>query len=63
LELIWIADFQTRAEAFELERRLHGWSRAKKEALMRGDFEAIPGLSLIPEVREARALAPSTGSG
>jgi hypothetical protein len=23
------------------ERRIKGWSRAKKEALIRGDFEAI----------------------
>jgi predicted GIY-YIG superfamily endonuclease len=63
LQLIWIADFQTRAEAFELERRLHGWSRAKKEALMRGDFEAIPGLSLNREAREARALAHRQAQG
>jgi predicted GIY-YIG superfamily endonuclease len=63
LELIWIADFQTRTEAFELERRLHGWSRAKKEALMRGDFEALPGLSLNRKAREARALALRQAQG
>ena len=54
LELIWIADFQTRNEAFELERRL---------ALMRGDFEALPGLSLNREAREARALALRQAQG
>jgi predicted GIY-YIG superfamily endonuclease len=63
LELIWMADFQTRSEAFELERRLHGWSRAKKEALMRGDFEALPGLSLNRNAREARALALRQAQG
>jgi len=36
---------RTVEELAELEQRLHGWSRAKKEALMRGDFEALPGLS------------------
>ncbi|HXH53595.1 MAG TPA: GIY-YIG nuclease family protein [Sphingomicrobium sp.] len=45
LKLLWATDCQTREEAWELERRLHGWSRAKKEALMRGDFEALPGLA------------------
>ena len=63
LELIWIADFQTRNEAFELERRLHGWSRAKKEALMRGDFEALPGLSLNREAWKAQALALRQAQG
>ena len=45
LQLLWATDCQTREEAWELEQRLHGWSRAKKEALMRGDFEALPALS------------------
>ena len=59
LRLLWATDCQTRTEAFDLERRLHGWSRAKKEALMRGDFAALPGLS---QNGAARAI-PSTGSG
>ncbi|MGY3126934.1 putative endonuclease [Agrococcus sp. UYP33] len=29
------------AAAFALEKRIQGWSRAKREALIRGDFEAI----------------------
>jgi predicted GIY-YIG superfamily endonuclease len=58
LELIWATDCQTREEAFELERRLHGWSRAKKEALMRGDLEALPGLA-----RNRSRQHPSTSSG
>jgi predicted GIY-YIG superfamily endonuclease len=45
LELLWATDCQSRAAAFDLERRLHGWSRAKKEALMRGDYDALPALS------------------
>jgi putative endonuclease len=32
-------------EAIATERRLKGWSRAKKEAYMRGDYEALPGLA------------------
>jgi predicted GIY-YIG superfamily endonuclease len=63
LKLLWATDCQTREEAWELERRLHGWSRAKKEALMRGDLEALPGLALNREAREARALALRQAQG
>ena len=56
LELLWATDCQTREQAFELERQVQGWSRVKKEALMRGDFAALPGLSRSRE-------DPSTGSG
>jgi len=45
LALLWATDCQTRANAFELERQIKGWSRAKKEALMRGDFDALPDLA------------------
>ncbi|MBR0551217.1 GIY-YIG nuclease family protein [Stakelama marina] len=45
LNLLWATNFQMRDEAFALERRLKGWSRAKKEALMRGEFHRLPALS------------------
>ena len=45
LNLLWATDFQTRNEAFEAEKQIQGWSRAKKETLMRGDFAALPELS------------------
>jgi putative endonuclease len=67
LELIWATDCQTREEAWELERRVHGWSRAKKEALMRGDFQALPALSRSKsapvELVETRALALRQAQG
>ncbi len=62
LELRWATDCQSREAAFELEQRLKGWSRAKKEALMRGDFKALPGLSRNHEARR-EGPDPSTGSG
>jgi predicted GIY-YIG superfamily endonuclease len=31
----------TRDDAFFVERKLKGWSRAKKEALIAGDWELI----------------------
>lgn len=38
VELVWSQDFPTRLEALEAERRIKGWSRAKKLALIRGDW-------------------------
>lgn len=41
VELVYSAEFSNVAEAFAAEKRVQGWSRAKREALIRGDFEAI----------------------
>ncbi|MEP2235307.1 MAG: TrmH family RNA methyltransferase [Alteripontixanthobacter sp.] len=45
LELVWNSEFGTRVEALEAERKIKGWSRAKKEALIRGDWAAIQRLA------------------
>jgi putative endonuclease len=37
--------FERITDAIAAERQLNGWSRAKKEALIRGDFDALPELS------------------
>ena len=39
--LVWSETFPTRDEAFAAERRIKGWSRAKKEALIAGDWERL----------------------
>ena len=41
VELVWSQETATRDEALAAERRLKGWARAKKEALIRGDWNAI----------------------
>jgi LAO/AO transport system kinase len=41
VELVWSQETTTRAEALEAERRIKGWARTKKEALIRGDGKAI----------------------
>jgi predicted GIY-YIG superfamily endonuclease len=56
IKLVWFETFQTRQEAFAAERRIKGWSRAKKMALIRGDWESISKLSKGND-------SPSTGSG
>lgn len=45
VELVWSEEFPTREEALASERRIKGWSRAKKEALIRGDWEEIKRLA------------------
>ena len=45
LSLVWSDSFMTRDEAFAAERRIKGWSRAKKEALIAGDWPLISQLA------------------
>ena len=45
VELIFSQEFQSRAEALERERQVKGWSRAKKEALVRGEWAEISRLA------------------
>ena len=41
VKLVWSQDFSTRIEAIEAERQIKGWSRAKKLALIREDWDLI----------------------
>jgi len=41
VKLVWGQAFATEHEAFVAERQLKGWSRAKKQALAKGDWNAI----------------------
>lgn len=43
--LIWSDMFQTRDDAKAAEKQIKGWSRAKKEALIRGDWDRISELA------------------
>ena len=43
--LVWSDSFPTRDEAFAAERRIKGWSRAKKEALIAGDWDRLQVLA------------------
>jgi putative endonuclease len=45
VELVWSDSFMTRDEAFAAERKLKGWSRAKKEALIAGDWALVSKLA------------------
>ena len=43
--LVWAAQFDAVADAFRFEKQVQGWSRSKREALIRGDFDMLPGLA------------------
>jgi len=45
VRLVWCQEFATRDEAKAAEKQIKGWSRAKKLALIRGDWEEISRLS------------------
>jgi len=56
VKLVWSEVFGSRAEALEMERRIKGWSRNKKMALIRGDWDEITRLAKKKD-------GPSTSSG
>jgi predicted GIY-YIG superfamily endonuclease len=45
VELVHLAEFERVDEAFAWEKQVQGWSRAKREALIRGGLDALPALS------------------
>jgi len=45
VELVWSERFDQITDAIAAERKLKGWSRAKKEALIAGDWARIRRLS------------------
>lgn len=55
LTLLFSEEFPTREEALASERQIIGWSRKKKEALTKGDWEEISRL--------AHRVHPSRASG
>ena len=57
--LVWSQKFPDREPAFAAERQVKGWSRAKKEALIRGDYEGLRLLSRKLFVRSSFDTPPS----
>jgi putative endonuclease len=45
VELVWSEHFTRITDAIAVERKLKGWTRAKKEALIKGDWERIRRLA------------------
>ena len=52
--LVYSEEFSSRQDAFERERQIKGWSRARKAALVERDWKTLESLA---------RQGPSTGSG
>lgn len=59
VKLLWSDSFMELDQAFHVERKLKGWSRAKKEAMMAGDWTLV---SELARCRERRVLLPEGAS-
>jgi putative endonuclease len=56
VELIWSEDFSRIDEAFAWEKRLQGWSHAKRMAFIEGGLDAVKSWSA-----RTRAVARQSG--
>lgn len=59
VRLVWTQEFAERDQAFRAERQIKGWSRPKKEALIRGDWDAIHLLAMRTPVLRDEASTSS----
>jgi putative endonuclease len=57
VKLVYYETFARIDEAYYREKQVQGWSRKKKEALMRGDIEELVHLAV------SKKRVPSAGSG
>jgi len=60
VELVWSQDFPDRYSALAAERQIKGWSRAKKEALIRGDWDTLKVLAKKSFDTPVRQSSPAT---
>ena len=56
VELVWCAEFPSRYEALDAELKVGKWSRAKKEALMAGDWPKLSWYARPPRERVSTSL-------
>ena len=57
IKLVFCGEFPTRDDAFTRERQIKGWSRRKKQALIKEDWTALIKYS------RGKSAHPSTSSG
>ena len=58
VELVWSQETASRDEALSAEQRIKGWGRAKKEALIAGDWERVKELGRSRTVRPEPVEGP-----
>jgi len=55
VELLYFEEYNRVEDAFRREKQVQGWGRAKREALIRGDLEALRELSRSRQARSPGA--------
>lgn len=45
VQLVWSQEFQRYTQAIAVEQQIKRWRRAKKEAVIRGEWSALPDLA------------------
>jgi putative endonuclease len=61
IELVWSAELERIDDAYFLEKRIQGWSRAKRIALIEGRFDVLPGLSSRARSRSSVGFRDASG--
>ena len=62
VQLVWQGEFESREGALAFEQQIKGWSRAKKEALVAGDWERVQALARSRQgVDRLRQAQPERG--
>lgn len=59
VKLVYFEEFQRIDDAFIREKQVQGWSRKKKEALINGELDKLPGLASTSSATKLRALPGS----
>jgi len=62
VKLVYYEEYSRIDEAFHREKQVQGWSRKKKEALIKGDFESLPGLSMAYRDLKNNAVVSRTST-
>ena len=63
VQLVWSEHFPTREEALAAEQQVKGWSRAKKEALIAGDWEQVRRLASRGALRDEASTGSASPQG
>jgi putative endonuclease len=63
VELVWCQECSSIQAAYAFEKRIRGWSRAKKEALIHGDWDEIHRIVKQERQRRERRGEPGDQIG
>jgi putative endonuclease len=56
VRLVWSADYERVEDAYAMEKRIQGWNRAKRIALIEGRWKDLPRLASRSKNDESGAL-------